>query len=379
MLTAVILILVITTLVLVHEFGHFFVAKKIGVRVEEFGIGLPPRAIGKKIGETIYSINWLPFGGFVKLTGEDFDASDDSIPVDDPRNFKSKTPLQRAGVLVAGVVMNILFAIVIYYLMFFITSFKTMSMPLFFDYDFAFGRADKVSTVVSGFSEESPAKQVGIETGEAIIEIDGNPVYSSEGIRNYLSDKQGQEVSVLLMDVKGLEKDFRTINVKPMVNEQDETLFGVYLTNAFSLDYSNSKILSGLEHTYNMSAYSVNVFGRLIGQAVKSRTIAPVSRNVSGPVGISRAVSGILGFVGIEQLVGLLDLMALLSISLALLNILPLPALDGGRLLFVILEVVRGERVSRKFEGYVHRFGMVFLLTLLVIITIKDVRSLFGM
>lgn len=377
MITALVLIFVITLLVLIHEFGHYFVAKKTGVRVEEFGIGLPPRAIGKKIGETIYSINWLPFGGFVKLTGEDFDESDDQIPVDDSRNFKSKTPLQKSAILVAGVTMNILFAVLIYFLMFFITNFKTMSMPLFFDYSFRFGNTEKTRTVVSGFAEDSPAENVGVEPGEAIIEIDGSPVYDASGIKNFLVDKEGQEVSVLLMDVRGLKREFRTVKLTPMVTEDDSVLFGVYLTDAFRIDYSESKVWAGLEHTYNIGAYSMVTLGKLVGQSIKDKDLAPVSQNVSGPVGISHAVSGILTLSGVEKLVGILDLMGLLSISLAVLNIIPLPALDGGRLLFVIIGVVRGKKVSPKFEGYVHRFGMLFLLALLVLITIKDVKSLF--
>lgn len=377
MVTTLVLIFVITLLVLIHEFGHYFVAKKTGVRVEEFGIGLPPRAIGKKVGETIYSINWLPFGGFVKLTGEDFDESDDPVPADDPRNFKSKTPLQKTAILIAGVFMNIVFAVLIYFLMFFITNFKTMSTPLFFDYNFKFGQVEQTSTVVSGFAKDSPAEAVGVDTGEAIIEINDNPVYDANGVKSYLADKEGQEVSVLLMDVRGLKRDFRTVKLTPMTNDDGEVLFGVYLTDAFRIDYSNSKVWAGLEHTYNMGAYSVVTLGKLIGQSIKSKDISPVSQNISGPVGISHAVSGILTFSGIEQVVGLLDLMGLLSISLAVLNIFPLPALDGGRLLFILIGAARGKKVSPKLEAYVHKFGMLVLLALLVLITIKDVKSLF--
>jgi len=366
--------------VLVHEFGHFITAKKTGVRVEEFGLGLPPRAFGKKFGDTIYSLNWLPFGGFVKLTGEDFDATDDPVPSTDPRNFKSKTPWQRGLILVAGVVMNILTAVTLYYMMFGLTGFRTMTLPLFFDHDFRYGHMDKVSTVITDYADDSVAEIAGMEVGEAIIEVAGQPVYSASDIRTSLEDKEGQSISVLLMDVRGLERDFRTVEVTPYADGEGVVLFGVYLTDAFNLDYSTSgydKTRAGFFHAYNMLTYSASTLWNLSAMAVEEGDISPVSNSVSGPVGISHAVSGVLSFKGKEAVIGLIDLTALLSVSLALLNMLPFPALDGGRLVFVIFELISGKKVNEKLEGNIHKFGMLFLLALLVLVTIKDVRGLF--
>lgn len=393
-MTILILLLILSILVLVHEFGHFFVAKKVDVRVEEFGWGLPPRAWGKKIGETIYSINWLPFGGFVKLTGEDFgDDGPEALTEDgdplldkygnkieggkDPRNFKNKSPLQRGMILGAGVFMNIILAIALYYSMFFITGFKTMTIPLFFEHEFAFGNKEVVHTTVTAFvSPESPGKDAGIEIGEAIIEVDNQPVYSAKDVRDVLKQKNGEEVSVLLMDVRAVERTFRTIHLKPTVTEEGDFLIGVLLTEAFRLDYGNSKGLSGLMHTWNMFSYSTSTLRQLFSAAIKEKDVTYISDSVSGPVGITRAVSGILAYEEGNVLVGLIDLTALLSVSLAFLNILPFPALDGGRLLFVIIEAIRGRRMSDKFEGTLHKWGMVFLLGLIVLITAKDIISL---
>ena len=243
MLTTIILLLILSILVLVHEFGHFFIARKNDVRVEEFGWGLPPWAWGKKIGETLYSINWLPFGGFVKLTGEDFEEELEHSTQRDTRSFASKTPLQRAAILVAGVVMNVVLAVLIYYIMFFVTGFKTMSLPLFFDHKFRFGSQEAINTVVMNFTEGSAAEEVGVEIGEAVIEVDGQPVYSVPDVRRVLEDKAGQEVQVLLMDIRGVDRDFRSVRITPRENEDGAVLLGVALAPGFRIQYYKITII----------------------------------------------------------------------------------------------------------------------------------------
>ncbi|MBT6401778.1 hypothetical protein HN803_08255 [candidate division WWE3 bacterium] len=372
MLTTLILILILSVLVLAHEFGHFHLARKNDVRVEEFGWGLPPRAWGKKIGETIYSINWLPFGGFVKLTGEDFD--EDPKAVKDPRSFANKKPSQRAAILVAGVVMNVIVAIFIYLVLFFMTNFKTMTLPLFFDYDFAFGNQENTNTVITNFVEGSTLDGVA-EVGEAIIEIDGSPVYNVADVREALEDKDGIEVSLLLMDIRPIERTFRGVRAIPQANEEGNVLLGVALSPGFRLHYHN-RILAAPQHSYNILAYSLSTLGGLVKESFEAGDIAPLSASVSGPVGVFSTLDSIIGFSGKEALVGILDLSALLSLSLALLNILPFPALDGGRLFFVLYEMISGKKVKPEIEGNLHRWGMLALLALIILVTVKDVRNL---
>lgn len=393
MTTAIVLIIILSILVLVHEFGHYFVAKRVDVRVEEFGWGLPPRAWGKKIGETIYSINWLPFGGFVKLTGEDFgdeegeervtsdgypllDKKGNPITGKDTRNFKNKTPLQRGLILAAGVFMNLVLAVVLYYIMFSMTGFKTLTLPLFFDHDFKFGNKEVTHTTVTAFSEDSPAEAAGVNLGEAVIEINGNPVYSAQDVRDILKANEGNEVSVLLMDLRGVERTFRTVYITPQEHD-DGYILGVLLTDAFRLDYGNSKRMAGFMHAWNMLSYSTGTLWNLTTTAIREKDVTYVSDSVAGPVGITRVVSGILSYKEGNILVELIDLTALLSISLAFLNILPFPALDGGRLLFVIIEGVSGKKLSDKTEGTIHRWGMIALLGLIALITVKDIIGLF--
>src|SRR3990167_11545739 len=167
-------VIVLSILVLVHEFGHFIAAKLVGIRVEEFGIGLPPRAWGKKIGETIYSVNYLPFGGFVRLVGED---STDAKR-DQKNSFYTKSIWQRSQVVVAGVIMNLLLAVVVFYIVLAALGFK-FHLPNFFPHEFKFAKQTTTVQVVD-VGQDSPAAAAGIEIGESIIEIDGHPVGSGE-------------------------------------------------------------------------------------------------------------------------------------------------------------------------------------------------------
>jgi regulator of sigma E protease len=374
-ITLLIFVIILSVLVMIHEFGHFFAAKKFDVMVEEFGFGLPPRAIGKKRGETIYSLNWLPFGGFVRLLGEDFDQPEEA---NKPRSFSSKRPWVRAVILVAGVFMNVLLALAIYAIFFVSNDYKSLTLPLITDYNFRFGTEDSVNTVVTGYLEGSPAEAGGIHVGEAIIEIDGVPVYSVAEIQNELKNKVGQVVVLQLMDVRDLERTLRTIEVVPEAGQEGNGQIGVLLTKAVTLDYSQNKALAGPMHAYNVIGYSVNTFGDLAKISVEEKTIEPVSASVAGPVGIFGVVSSIIEYGGKEAFLGLLDLVALLSLSLAILNILPFPALDGGRLVFVVFEGVTGKRVSPYIEANIHKWGMIALISLLLLVTFKDVTNLFN-
>jgi regulator of sigma E protease len=377
MFTLLVFLLILSLLILVHELGHFLVARKNGVRVEEFGLGLPPRVFGKKIGETIYSLNLLPFGGFVKLSGEDESEIDSEQPAD-PRSFISKTPLQRALILVAGVFMNFMLAVVLYYTFFFMTGFKTLTLPLLFDYQFKYGQVNATHTVVAGFSEDSPLEMAGAEPGEAVLRIDGMAVNSLEELRNVLADKAGQEVNVVLTDLRTTDEVERVLTVVPQANEEGQGILGIFLGSAANLSYEGTeRVFAGFLHTYNMLSYTRHVLGQLIGLSVSEGSIAPVSEGVAGPVGIYSVVGAILNYGGPQAYLGLIDFIALMSLSLAFLNIMPFPALDGGRLVFVFIEMIVGKRVKPSIEVAIHKWGIALLLGLIVLITIKDVTRFF--
>ncbi|RJR28048.1 hypothetical protein C4561_00915 [candidate division WWE3 bacterium] len=369
-------IIILSVLVLVHEFGHFWVAKRLGIKVEEFGLGLPPRVFGKKIGETIYSLNLLPFGGFVKVLGEEVEEGQEDSLERDPRSFASRSPLQRSLVLAAGVFNNAVLAVILFYIVLISAGFKTAYIPLFFDYKFRFGEEAIIGTVVTALEEGSPAESSGIELGEAVMKIDDSPVYSSKDIRSVLENKRDQVVTVELMDIKdGDTGATRTVGLTPMLDEKGNPVLGVYLTKSVSIRYESlpQKLFSGFFHAYNVTAYSMTSFGKLISLSVESRDISPVSQSVAGPVGIYQVVGSVLEYGGDKVIINILDFVALMSVSLAFINILPFPALDGGRLLFVIIERIRGKKISPVIEANIHKLGIMFLLALIVLITIKDI------
>jgi regulator of sigma E protease len=375
-MTLLIFIFILSTLIFVHELGHFLVAKKNGIRVEEFGLGLPPRIVGKKVGETIYSINWLPFGGFVKLTGEDVpDDKSKKEALKDPKSFLAKSPLQRIAVLVAGVVMNLFLAVILFYVLIVSNGYRSFYFPLFFDYDFRFGNEHKIATVVSGLMEGSAADDSGINYGEAILEIDGVKVTDVEDVRREVSGKLNEQVEVVLVDLStgGLGEE-RAVTLVPEPDENGEAVLGVYLSSAVYLSYDSlmQKAFSGVLHSYNVLTYSVSTMGGIIRTSFETKDLSPVSSTVAGPVGIYNIVGGILQYAGGKVFLNLIDYTALMSLSLAFINIFPFPALDGGRILFVLFEFVRGKRMNPEIESKIHRFGMIILLALLALVTIKD-------
>jgi len=369
-MTILIFILILSLLVLIHEFGHYITAKKSGVKVEEFGLGIPPRIFGKKIGETLYSLNWLPFGGFVRLYGED---SFDEKLLKDPHSFISKPWYKRLLIIVAGVVMNFLLAIFLYYIFFFYTGYKTFSMPLIFDHEFKFGREEKRNTVIMNILDTSPAFSSGLSLGDTILQVNGTTVSDASSIKAQVA-KNYESVSVSVE--KYPAGDLATYTFKPIISENGEPVLGVYLGKSIKLDYTGTKdkLMVGFLHSYNVLDYSMSSLKKVIGMSVSSGDISPVSESVSGPVGIYNIVGSILKYSKGNLLLSLIDFTAMLSLSLGFLNILPIPALDGGRLLFILIELLRGgKKVNQELEAKIHGIGMFLLLSLFVLITIKDI------
>ncbi len=378
MFALLIFILILSLLIVVHELGHFVMARRHGVRVEEFGFGIPPKLISKKVGETIYSLNLLPFGGFVRLTGED---SVDSAEAEaDPRNYMSKTPSQRLSILLAGVFMNVILALALFYTFFFINGFKSMTLPVLFDYNFKFGHSKFTNTVITGFADESAGLLAGLTPGDAILEVNDEPVYSVADIRTKIKYMVAEPVRLLVMNVSKGESDLHIVMATPAKDENGDGVLGVYLSKSVVVYYDTptERIFAGFLHSYNMLDYSIHTLKGMAGLSFKEKDIEPLSQSVAGPVGIYSIIKLIVGEGGKSAVLSLLDLTALMSLSLALVNILPFPALDGGRALFVLVEKARGKRVSSSFENAVHKWGMIFLLGFIVLITVKDVLRIFG-
>lgn len=351
--TIIVFLVILSILVFVHEFGHFIVAKKLGIGVEEFGFGLPPRVWGKKIGETIYSINWLPIGGFVKLTGEDEEVQNSKLNVQSKERkkfFWARSKKERAAVLLAGVTMNFLLAVII------ISYIFTQGV---------FVPTEKVH--IDKVTENSPAAEAQLQEKDVIISFADKDIKTTEDIIN-LSKTKGGEVT----PIEVLRNGSRIkLSITPRKDPPPgEGPLGIVISNLEERKYPIYQapfygIVEALKLSYLMiSSLAVMIF--------KLITFQPTDVDVAGPIGIAQATGQAVkyGFIAVLQLMGLL------SLNLAILNILPIPALDGGRLFFVIFEKFIGRRVKPKVEAVAHQIGMAFLLALIVLITINDVLRL---
>lgn len=389
LLTLLVFLLILSVLVLIHEAGHYFVAKKLGIKVEEFGFGLPPRLWGKKKGETIYSLNWLPIGGFVKLYGEDeagagrieLKKKDEKKKGDEKRAFYARPLWQRGAVVVAGIVMNTLLAVVIYYAFLGISNFKT-ELPLIGNHTFFLVNQKHTSQVIiSEVSKNSPAAKAGVKEFSKVLQLNGQPVTNLDVFSQTVKANKGKEITLEWQDVK-TNKQFKATMIPRMNPPKNEGALGVAFfpvdTVILSYDTPTQKAFSGFIHPANLMVYNFSVMKSLFDISVKEKSVEPLSQGVSGPVGIYSLVGTIIDIPDAkERTLQILNLAGILSISLAFFNVLPIPGLDGGRLFFIIIEAVTRKKVDPKIEGYAHGIGMLLLIALIILITFKDIMQLF--
>lgn len=388
LLTAIVFFLILSLLVLIHEAGHYFAAKKFGIKVEEFGFGLPPRIWGWKKGETIYSLNWLPIGGFVKLFGED-EAGSGRISVkehkgkkeDESRAFYSRSIGQRTTVVIAGVIMNALLAVVIYYAFMFIGNFKA-ELPLLGQHTFFMtNQQEKTEIIISEVAKNSPAQKAGLTKFSRIVSINGQKVTTLEQFATIVKENKGKSIVLEWQDTQ--TQKIARAEVTPRVNPpKNEGALGVgfFPLKSVTLSYDTpvQRAFSGFTHPANLMAYNFSVMGSLINVSVKEKTVEPISQGVSGPVGIFSLVGTIVDIPDAkERALQILNLAGLLSISLAFFNVLPIPGLDGGRLFFILIEAVTRRKVNQKVEGYAHAIGMMLLIALILLVTLKDINQFF--
>lgn len=376
-LAFVILVFIVTLLILVviHELGHFFAAKFFNIKVLEFGFGIPPRAWGKKIGETIWSLNWLPFGGFVRLLGED---EIDKEVLDNERSFASQKVWKRILVVAAGVAMNLLLAWLLFYIVLGVQGFKT-KLPLLIDYKFVGITEERIelSIVFDKILPDSPAEKAGIKSGDRVLAVNDNPVVDDSQFVQDIKSHVGKEVKLTTSDIQG--ENVRDVTLVPRENPPEgEGALGVSLggirTIYLGFNTPIRKIFAGPIYSYNLVGYSGKILGDTIGFSVKVHDITPVSNAVAGPVGITSVVAQILSVK--NPLIPYLDFVAALSLNLAIVNVLPFPGLDGGRLFFLVIEGITRKKTHAVIEKYVHTIGLVVLLSLIILITISDIRKL---
>lgn len=350
--TAIIFVAVLSLLVFVHEFGHFITAKRAGIRVEEFGFGFPPRVFGVKKGDTVYSINWIPLGGFVKIKGESGEC------VRDKDSFASKRAPVRALVLMAGVVMNVA-------LTWALLSFGYMiGLPQVVEDLSKYARVADPKVQVAQVLDGSPAERSGVKAGDEIVGVDGLPPLDADHVRAVASGRIGRPVDVdLVRDGRRM-----TLQVIPEVlKDSGRAGLGVALTKTGYVSYP--PLIAPIEGARSTLVLGREIFLSFWGLIRDLVVRHKVTVELSGPVGIAILTSEAakLGFRH------LLQFAALLSLNLAIINVLPLPALDGGRVLFLAIEAVRGKAVSRRIEVAAHNIGFALLMTLVLAVTYHDV------
>jgi len=356
--TIVIFLVVLSVLVLVHEAGHFFAARFFGVHVDEFGLGFPPRAWGVKKGKTLYSLNWIPLGGFVKLKGESGDHAHDKD------SFAGKPVWQRSIIIAGGVIMNVVLA------WFLFTVGYALGMPQVAEDLPSHAKVRDAKVQVMSVLEGSAAAEAGVLPGDVVTLIDGALVDDADDVRSVTSVRGGSEVKVTF--VRGTETVERTL-VPRLIESSGQSGIGVALALTGVVSYPiYTAPLQGLSATW---FYTSEIFGALWGVVRNLFTVAQEPAvEFSGPVGIAVLTSEVaaLGFVY------LLQFMAILSLNLAVVNVLPIPALDGGRLAFLIVEKIRGKAAGMRFEAAVHGIGYILLLTLVALVTYRDLTKFGG-
>lgn len=374
LLTIVVFIITLLILVISHEFGHFLAARKFGVKVLEFGFGLPPRVFGKKWGETLVSLNWLPIGGFVKLLGED---ETDKKVLADKRSFAVQPVLSRILIVAAGVTINLALAVILFYIVLSFQGFKE-KVPLLVPYQFAgVNQTDEAAVFVGRVAAGSPAAASGLKEGDEIIFFNSTPIDTVSQFIDLTKGQAGKRVVLILADENDRQ---RTVDIVPRVKPPaGQGPLGVELMELkiANLDYAtlDQKATSGFSRSYNFTVYSFKILGHLIARAWESRNFQPVSQSVSGPVGLTRITSTVLQSE--SPVLPYLNFLALLSLNLAIINILPVPALDGGRIFFLLIEVVFKRKVRAEVERLIHTVGMALLIALIVLITLSDIKKFF--
>lgn len=371
-MSIVIFILVLVALIVVHEFGHFVVAKLSGMRVDEFGIGYPPRAWGFKRGETEYTLNWLPFGGFVKIFGEDMEEKLPGAPVETSeksRAFSAQPRILQAATLFAGIAMNLLFAYVL------ITATLLMGTPRALAPE-EVATATEVSIAVAGVLPESPAAKAGLVAGDYIRSAQvGDETWTGTDIESFTafvaSDTTAEPITIVLTRADKEVSIVATPESGIIPSDVDRKALGVQLATVgiVSVPLLEAPIEGAVltwEITKGTAIALVHFFAGVF-------TFTADLAQVSGPIGIAGAV----GDASSQGLSSLLTITALISINLALINVLPIPALDGGRLLFVLIEAVTRKPIKPIVANAINTIGFGFLILLMVVVTASDVFKLF--
>ena len=387
--TIIIFLIVLSVLVLAHEFGHFRAARWLKVGAEEFGLGFPPRALGFQITKrrhleknaegkkarrwrfirgnrdlnaddikfgTVYSLNWIPLGGFVKIKGiEDFPGEKSHGEVADKDNFSGRSIWQRLFILAAGVLMNIVLAFVLFTIVFAVGMPQETTGP--------------GNIQIQEVSDKSPAQAAGILMGDVIVSIDQKTFSDISDLQTYINSHKDQAMKVGVR--RGQQVIDETITPKVTADSAGRAVMGVALAKTAQVKYPwYQAIWEAAKYTISILGTIIVAFYNLIKNLITGQSVGDA---VGGPVRIAQ-ITGQVANVGF---VYLLNFVALLSLNLAVVNFLPFPPLDGGRILFLVIESIRRKPVKKEIENIVNNIGFLLLMALLAWVTFKDVIKIF--
>lgn len=355
-MTVVLFLIVLAILIFVHELGHFLFARMAGIRVDEFALGFGPKVFSFKKGETIYALNLIPFGGYVKIFGENPD-QESIIGKDSSRSFVHSNKIHQVLVLFAGVLFNFIFAFILISL-----SFNLGVLSSYESYPKYAGLMTDPSITITYISENSPAQKSGLKPGDSILGYK-----TIDEIQNYINKSEGKEISIKVIR-NNEEKNINIIPEKGIV--EGKYAIGIAMDNTaiLKLPFFTS-IFEGAKLTLSMMAKTVTGFFDLIkGMFVGKSSLS----SVTGPVGIA-------GMVGDAAKLGftyLLMFTAIISINLGIINLVPFPALDGGRILFVLIEAIIRRPIKPSIANTINTIGFGLLMLLIVIVTYRDIAKL---
>jgi regulator of sigma E protease len=360
LISVAVLLLIIGILVFVHELGHFLAAKFVGVKVNEFAIGFGKTLWQKQGKETLYKLNLLPLGGFVSLEGED------GMGGDVPSDYGNKSWPAKALILMGGITMNILMAIILFAGFLPLINYRVIIRQ---ELPFNFAGAESVTQglLITKFEDYSQVKDQ-LQQFDLIHQVNGEPIISDVKWREQMEQSQGQKVNFSIRNLKTNQERQVELTIPRRVKD-DQGLLGVRYMPHYVVDYPHN-VSAAVSHSWNIFAYQINVLVNKVQQSFQERDAGIVGEQLGSVVAVGVIVEDLLSAGHLQEII---NLVALVSLSLAFFNLLPIPALDGGHLLIVTIESLTRRKFKPEWVNAVNQIGFVLLMGLGVIIIFKDV------